>query len=953
MKKLVPLLFAALLLWSCGGDEEEPIQLECGEGTVLVDAECVVTARECPDGQVITPTGACRSPEIFCGVGAAYDTATESCVSTSEIRCGEGTVESGGRCVVAEPLSCGSGTVLADGECLLAEDACGPGTGLDELQCLPDDGACASGTQFDVVLRECVDLEVVECGENTTQVSNSCVPVGGLAAELAADADVDFSDANRTLSPGSSVGDQVIFTGTMSSSSLFHTFPLTVEEGQWLEIRLYPNGIPSVGFRVNHPVSSWERVKPAGISNVATRQIRARANTLDLIVNTYVSGLSGLGPFSTTGWSYVGVVEVIDPPHESHTWELGNDLELSLGSPQLVEIELPPGARAVIGTDSVGADLDNARLEVWELSSFSTSYTLAPGEVAILDGDPSQTVTRQLVIDARTISGAQDQITLTSLQAISIPSGQFTEQVVTAQAGDLLRLGHVDDDGMTLGLEVRQGDEVLFETSSAYAENRSSFSLNQVRREFFHVPADGEYTVRHINSTGSAVTGFFTNFSVEEPPRFSIADQGISDFDETLAALNLPLGDWRFVLIDAPSAAFVDASFSAGSGTLHATVYDAERKVVVDDTSTGTSAGFEFDLLEEGTYVLALKSGSSFTNLSGGINVEMQANPSSSLEPGDSLTEIFDVAVFDVLRGSASYRAGDARLRLLNPLGEPVFDDVLSGSVQLLELFPATGTFTLELINDGDEPLLDPFLDVEHLTPFTTLDRSGEFQEVIERDGPLQEGDREYVLLRVQTGTLLEAHVDQAATLTWEGQSIPGQVSSESGDEEVLFDLGSVSPGVYVLGIEAGEDLPTGYTLTLNGEVTTFGSVSVTSTPALAIPDNVSAGVDDQIQVSGCSEVVEIDMDIDITHTFRGDLRIELTNPAGETIILKNRFGFSADDIIGNFNETLGANGTSAEPIDTFVGSVGNGTWTLNVSDNASFDTGTLNSWTLNLFCAL
>ncbi len=73
---------------------------------------------------------------------------------------------------------------------------------------------------------------------------------------------------------------------------------------------------------------------------------------------------------------------------------------------------------------------------------------------------------------------------------------------------------------------------------------------------------------------------------------------------------------------------------------------------------------------------------------------------------------------------------------------------------------------------------------------------------------------------------------------------------------------------------------------------------------------------------------------VDIRHTYKGDLRVDLVAPDGSIYNLHNRSGGSADNIIGTFNVNL-----SSEAI--------NGTWRLRVNDNAAGDVGYINSWSI------
>ena len=73
---------------------------------------------------------------------------------------------------------------------------------------------------------------------------------------------------------------------------------------------------------------------------------------------------------------------------------------------------------------------------------------------------------------------------------------------------------------------------------------------------------------------------------------------------------------------------------------------------------------------------------------------------------------------------------------------------------------------------------------------------------------------------------------------------------------------------------------------------------------------------------------------VNILHTYRGDLKVDLVAPDGSLYNIHNRSGGSADNLTGTY--TINA---SSE--------VANGTWNLRVYDGASGDTGTLDKWSL------
>ena len=103
-------------------------------------------------------------------------------------------------------------------------------------------------------------------------------------------------------------------------------------------------------------------------------------------------------------------------------------------------------------------------------------------------------------------------------------------------------------------------------------------------------------------------------------------------------------------------------------------------------------------------------------------------------------------------------------------------------------------------------------------------------------------------------------------------------------------------------------------------------------------------------------------VDLDITHTWTGDLDIVLVSPAGTELILSDRNGGSGDDYTDTVFQDGGADITAASPpftgtfepeggtfASTFDGEEVNGNWVLRITDNAGGDDGTLNNFCLTL----
>jgi subtilisin-like proprotein convertase family protein len=153
--------------------------------------------------------------------------------------------------------------------------------------------------------------------------------------------------------------------------------------------------------------------------------------------------------------------------------------------------------------------------------------------------------------------------------------------------------------------------------------------------------------------------------------------------------------------------------------------------------------------------------------------------------------------------------------------------------------------------------------------------------------------------------------------------------------------------------------------------------------PPVAVPDNVPAGVNINIPVSGvtgnitdlnftfdtggaCDAIVN-NLNAGMNHTWVGDLAFKLTSPNGTTVTFIDRIGVPASAAGFNGNNFCAATiddaaatpieGVTVEPVAgtfspnnplaVFNGQSANGNWVLNVSDNAGIDTGSMQRFSL------
>jgi subtilisin-like proprotein convertase family protein/uncharacterized protein YvpB len=135
-----------------------------------------------------------------------------------------------------------------------------------------------------------------------------------------------------------------------------------------------------------------------------------------------------------------------------------------------------------------------------------------------------------------------------------------------------------------------------------------------------------------------------------------------------------------------------------------------------------------------------------------------------------------------------------------------------------------------------------------------------------------------------------------------------------------------------------------------------------------AIPDNDESGINDTLSIDEPRQIVDVDIRLEIPHTWVGDLVVELVQEqTGQSVKLINRPGRSGtgygcgnddiqavlDDEISSPAEDKCASGPAAisgiytpnQPLSWLDGVALSGSWRLNISDRSSTSTGGLKEW--------
>jgi extracellular elastinolytic metalloproteinase len=113
--------------------------------------------------------------------------------------------------------------------------------------------------------------------------------------------------------------------------------------------------------------------------------------------------------------------------------------------------------------------------------------------------------------------------------------------------------------------------------------------------------------------------------------------------------------------------------------------------------------------------------------------------------------------------------------------------------------------------------------------------------------------------------------------------------------------------------------------------------------PRLGIPDDDPSGVVSVLTLPDAGTVTRVEVAVDITHTYVGDLVVTLVSPTGTLVPLHERAGGGADDLKRTWNSD------DHPDLAALLGVPVGGQWTLSVADRARRDVGTLDAWSLDV----
>jgi subtilisin-like proprotein convertase family protein len=907
MLTLVGLMAAALTpLYGCGS--------ECADGTTDKDGECVVAANGCAEGtklqggECLLDTTGCADGTVFaegecvpaegsCSGDTTFDEGTLTCVPNTNIICGAGTeIGADGYCVPSAE-ACSDKTVFENGRCVIGAASCGEGTALDPTtgDCVLVAEGCGTGLAFDAESKTCVPTDqICDVGTKFDAESGLCLP-----------------DSCNT-------GDVVV-------------------EGICMT--------PAEDIARNPDMTETENNDPA---------LGGTAETL--IVN----------PTSDGAFTFVGAIGA--PSDLDGDSELDQDVDV-------FEFEANAGEWFEIMVQSTGlqapAFIVEGPNDFIRYSPMGRARDAAREIAVPADGTYSVTVLPSLVLQSGgevNLIGGDDWTYVGSLNAIDPPAatdvdlssgaGQFSGDypgltdnlfsITGLNAGELISLkfdtSGEDTDAMVM---VFDATGVLTHTEPAASGSRIEFvaagSSASVLLDWTMI--DGPLTDFEVSA---ANIGFETTTTMQ--PGDVVSFQLTAAVDDQIVAshTNTQSADLNVTIVEDLTATELAADATLGSGEALMPLVTTPGTYTVNFTNDSGSnvdatmiakirPPFAFGMLNSGDRA----STGTFQQNDGGmtyVTFSVGAGQMIEIYHDNDQGDDHDFELYDDQGTEVEY---DSYFYPLSYTYGPDFMYYLSeqGGAYRLEVEGRDDVTNEEIFVNTDVPTA---VNLPTVGSTETRTRGAMYRD--QRQWYLVDvGEEGKLKINGQSGNGedIDLYVyDLSMSSLW-------STTSSGGIDETR----DVNPGQFLVAIEADYAIDS-FQVTVELLAPPPPPQHV-SAPSVAIPNDTTTPVSDTLTASGCASIGSVDVFVDITHGYEGDLTITLTSPAGTSVLLEEYTGLSSITYTPSWYPI---DRTPVDSLSTLAGENGDGDWTLTVLDeydwvSSSTDDGTLNDWGITLTC--
>jgi large repetitive protein len=417
------------------------------------------------------------------------------------------------------------------------------------------------------------------------------------------------------------------------------------------------------------------------------------------------------------------------------------------------------------------------------------------------------------------------------------------------------------------------------------------------------------------------------------------------NFEDTISTIGagshvtLSLADGREIIIAGNDGVLLDQSvYAAGAGFGHDAVVAGQTMDAlnsnqsVEDIQAALLAGKDINQLE------ATAAGDTAAGGAGGGNLISGFATAQYATGGDESTVLADQrALGDGGAETALFAATNAAL---NPNDSPVISDVAALQLEALD---GQNTFNGSLVTatDADGDTVTYALVTDSVSVNTELASS--VTVTVNADGT-------YTV----TGDFNALAAGESATITFQYTANDGQGFDGTDGNNASS---TSTPATVTLTITGTNDQPVVSDITVGAATEASLGTTYTNDTDVSISDNTT--ITSTIEITDVTTIEDLNVQINLTHTYDSDLSIYLIAPDGTRIALSlnngdgdsnytnTTFDDEASTSITSGSAPFSGTFSPTDLLSLLDGLSLNGTWTLEITDSAGEDVGTLLSWSL------